>query len=268
LERAKITTVMILGCLLASALPAYSQARTARLSGRVVSINGRGGVGDATVSAVRVGDSLTPSVASSFNTVLHPGFSPQPPTGSPLSENHVPEFFETKVDPNGRFSFTNLREGSYVLCATSPTIGLLDPCRWQAAQPTPLTIAAGQQVANYEVEMLTGREFEVLVADVGGILERPESLAQGAEIVVGVWGGVGQFQPANLKQKSTTGRTYSVVVPFEKPVRLDVRARRLILEDEYGKEIAPNDGVRVVTEPASDLISPRQFRYTVKSLQP
>lgn len=255
------------GLLLLACLVLNAQDNIGQLRGRVIAGRGSAPVAGAVVTATRLSTIAAPILVAPTNPINDPG---RPPTPAPMnpSDDRLPELFEAIADASGRFEFTALIPGNYRICARSVESGFLDPCAWHSGPPLLLPVAAGQQIVGHEITMLSGREFELIVADSTGVLEQNQSRGTGVDLVVGVWGPGGQFQPALLKLKLSTSRTYSVTVPFDTPLRLNITGRRLVMEDESGKRITATDTPQAVIEPTSALQSARQFRFVVKSLEP
>jgi hypothetical protein len=145
----------------------------------------------------------------------------------------------------------------------------MDPCIWEPLVRGTVSVANGQNVSGANLIMLKGVEYEIAVADSTKVLQRAqETKSSGAGLIVGVLGPNGLFRPARIKARSETSRTYSVTVPFERPVRLMVKGRRLVLEDNTGQRVALNDPLKVYTEPESTNPTARQFTYTIRGLEP
>lgn len=253
--------------MLCALAPQLVLGQSALIRGRVVGGKGAAPVAGAVVRLTRVSDLPTPSLGV-VNAIADPGARPLLRSMPMGSAGLLPLELVAESDRSGAFSFAGLAPGQYTICATSSELGALDSCLWEAGPPVPIALGDAQRMNDLTVKLPDGREYEVLITDNARILDSNESRSAGADLVVGIWSANGKFQPARLKQTSSTGRTYSVVVPFERPVRLDVHARRLVVEDEDGKTIFPGDEARVVTEPASAIESPRQFRFVVKALEP
>jgi len=113
--------------------------------------------------------------------------------------------------------------------------------------------------------------FSMNCPGVNGIdptLAAGENPTVNAQLVVGVWGPNGMFQPGRVTASDALGRTHSVVVPLDTDVKLSVSGRKLLIENDAGSRVRESDeGIPVRIE-ASKVNEPQNFRFVIRSLIP
>jgi hypothetical protein len=134
--------------------------------------------------------------------------------------------------------------------------------------PEVVKLTAGQSIKTADRSIARGRRVEIEVNDPGGHLDRNEVKDSGVHLMVGVWGANRTFHPASIASKGRQGRTYSVVIPFDKPVRLEVTGRKLDVEDDKGRLKQADDGPEALTEARSADRGAKKVRVQVRGVKP
>ena len=171
------------------------------------------------------------------------------------------------ADDTGAYVLANLRAGQYLLCPEMMGSDLVNPCRW--AMPTEgVTLSFGQTLTGVDRGIERGRIIEVDVDDPGEHLDKRQVRGGGVHLLVGVWGPDRVFHASQVSKKTKKDRTYSVVIPFDTPVGLDVRGRKLDLDDDKGKAKKDTDPPEMLTEARSASRAAKKVMIKVKGVKP
>ena len=228
---------------LGAAMSGVAQERPASIEGRIVFEDDGKPLAGATVTAIHYNDrfkNLGPYVAG-----------------------------VATADAKGAYKLTGLPAGQYVLCAeaSSAAVDLVKPCEWGLAGEA-LRLLSGVTPTGIDRAIPRGRLVEVDVDDAGGHLDREEKTGTGVHLLVGIWGPNRMFHTARVSKTDKKSRTYAVVMPFGTPVSMDVRGRKLDLEDDKGRAKKEDDALEVLTETRSASRSARKVVVTVKGVKP
>jgi hypothetical protein len=154
------------------------------------------------------------------------------------------------TNANGSFTFSRLPAGKYVLCAqvsaaeaapaNSPWV---DTCVWPTNQ-TPITLAAGQQLAGIVFTAPKGAWLQVRVVDPDHVL--PTAAAKGPallepELQLALQGPDKLVRHARFVSADGAGRTYKVAVPLKTPLGLQVSSSVADVFDQGGKSVKAAD---------------------------
>ena len=170
------------------------------------------------------------------------------------------------ADRQGAYTIGNLRAGEYVLCARAYGSDLLASCEWDTT-PEVIRLTAGQAVTTADRAIARGKRVEVEVKDPGGVLDGNEVKGRGVHLMVGVWANK-RFHRAQVVAKTRQQRTYAVVIPFGRPVGLEVRGAKLDLADDKGKAKRDDDAPEEIVEARSADRSARKVAVQVKGVKP
>jgi hypothetical protein len=140
---------------------------------------------------------------------------------------------------NGSFTLKNLIPGTYTICAQAASAAQIDPCHWSQTPPQ-VTVAAGQSVTGFKIAMAKGSILNIRVDDPQHYLLGKSSVPGTPHVLVGVYTTSGQFYPAYITAKDTTGTSYSVTVPLNTAVRYTVASKHVKLADSTGKAVPAN----------------------------
>lgn len=149
----------------------------------------------------------------------------------------------------GSFQFSGLRNGTYRLCVQAPQTAWLDPCEWGLPIPS-MTLTGAQRSQSITVSLRKGVEVPIRIDDAGQILLQSEGRIAGAHLLVGVRTPAFTFRPAVLTAQEGTGRTLRVVIPFDRPVKVEVASSFFKLADSNGAAFSRPGTAIPVTVPA------------------
>jgi hypothetical protein len=168
---------------------------------------------------------------------------------------------------SGAFTMTGVPAGSYRMCVQAAAGDFLNPCQ-SGDEPATVDVSAGQRVNGVEIRLRRGKRIDIRIDDPQGTLAASENPTVNAQVLVGVWGPNGLFQPASVMSSDVSGRTHSLVVPLDTDLKLTVSGRKLVIDDEAGTRVGESDeGIPVRIE-ASRVDEPRSFRFVIRSLTP
>jgi hypothetical protein len=164
---------------------------------------------------------------------------------------------------NGAFTFSKLPAGRYVLCtqvaasepapANSPYV---DTCVWPSAQ-TPITLAAGQQVAGVVFTAPKGTWLQVRVADPDHVL--PQALAGKGpallepELQVVLKGPDGLYRHARFLSSDSGGRNYQLAIPLKTSLGLKIGSSVANVFDQAGSQVKSGDEHGIQSATPADL---------------
>lgn len=163
---------------------------------------------------------------------------------------------------NGTFTFSRLPAGRYVLCAqvaaseTAPANSpYVDSCVWPSGQ-SPITLAAGQQVAGIVFTAPKGALLKVQVADPDRVL--PQASAKGPatlepELQLILKGPDGLYRHARHVSNDSGGRTYQMAIPIKTAVSMKIASTMANVFDQGGKQIQEKDEVNYQPATPADL---------------
>lgn len=171
------------------------------------------------------------------------------------------------ANASGAFTVTGLPAGSYRVCVQASAEDFLNPCQ-SSDEPATVEVSAGQRVSGLELRLRRGKRIDVRIDDPQGALAAGENPTVNAQVVVGVFGPNGIFQPARVTSSDASGRTHSVVVPLDTDLKLSVSGRKLVIDDEAGTRVRESDEGIALRIEASKVNEARNFRFIIRSLAP
>jgi hypothetical protein len=163
---------------------------------------------------------------------------------------------------NGSFTFSKLPAGKYVLCAqvaasepapaNSPYV---DTCVWPPGQ-TPITLAAGQQIAGVVFTAPKGTWLQVRVADPDHVL--PQASAKGPallepELQLVLKGPDGLYRHARFLSSDSGGRNYQLAIPLKTALGLKIASSVANVFDQTGSQVKNGDEHGIQSATPADL---------------
>lgn len=144
------------------------------------------------------------------------------------------------IGPDGSFRFPPLVDGTYQLCTQTPS-GWLSPCLWNAGAPTRVTLSPSQTSANVNIVLQKGAFVNVRVDDPGQFLSAADSKSV-AGLLIGVSTDSFVFHTAALLSEDTSGKTYRVLIPFDRSIGIVVVSPSFQLTNASGSLLAASHG--------------------------
>lgn len=135
---------------------------------------------------------------------------------------------------DGSFSFDSLPDGEFVLCAQVPLGDWLNPCEWAQTRPT-VVVARGRRQVVQAINLERGIWVSIRFEDVAGEFSRA---VKKPEILVGISSEGAPFRPAQVNAEGPTERSYRVLVPRERQIRVVVGSSALKLSNSLGVPLA------------------------------
>ena len=138
---------------------------------------------------------------------------------------------------NGVLSLANVPQGAYAICGRLPGSLLVDSCSW-SDNPSTVFVAAGA-TASSDILLKRGTRVVVQVNDASGLLKAEAFPGHNLRLVVGTAGG--QRVPMAISQTGDVVRQFSLVVPVETDLKLQVRSETIQAADSSGNKIDMKD---------------------------
>jgi hypothetical protein len=161
----------------------------------------------------------------------------------------------------GTFLFDGIYPGTYRLCAQAPAGVWLNPCQW-GPQPSTVFLSSAQQSLSATIVLKKGVAVPIHVNDPGQWLAQNEGKTPGAHLLLGVANDAFVFEPAAITSQNSTGRNYSVVIPFATSVNLIVSSSFFQLSDATGTPL-PRTGSTAIPITVSNGQQPTTLTLTV-----
>jgi hypothetical protein len=161
---------------------------------------------------------------------------------------------------DGSFAIQSLPAATYILCIQAVNSAYLDPCHWSNAAPT-FKLAAGQAVSNAVIKLTQGYQMQIRVSDPQQQLKN-EGKTPGSYVNIGAWATSGALHMATIVESDTTGRTYSVPIPFDTPVNISVLGGGFQIGDANGVALPSVGAGTQFTAPSTGAVP--TLTYTIK----
>lgn len=168
------------------------------------------------------------SLISGAYVTLHLAFKPRP-----AAHQRIRTQWGISTEPGGSFRFTGLLDGSYRICAQAPRTAWLDPCEWGFPVPT-VSLTRTERSRAVAISLKKGAEVPIQVDDPSQLLFQNLGKTAGAHLLVGVRTAAATFRPAIVSSQELTGRTLRAVIPFDRPVKMEVASSFFKLADSGG----------------------------------
>jgi hypothetical protein len=141
---------------------------------------------------------------------------------------------------DGTFTISALPTGTYKICVTDKSGTFTNPCEWVDAI-TPVAVTNGKTTSSVSVSLRRGSTLQVRVNDVASVLAPMANEALPPQVLVRVLDSGGASH-AVLEARDAAGVTYSVFVPFDTVLRLQVQSKLVALQTT-GQTPVPAQGL-------------------------
>lgn len=168
------------------------------------------------------------SLISGAYVTLHLAFKPRP-----AAHQRIRTQWGISTGPGGSFRFTGLPDGSYRLCVQAPRTTWLDPCEWGFPAPT-VSLTRTERSRTLAISLKKGAEVPIQVDDPSQLLSQNLGKTAGAHLLIGIRTAAATFRPAAVSLQELNGRTLRVVIPFDRPVKMEVASSFFKLADSGG----------------------------------
>jgi hypothetical protein len=138
--------------------------------------------------------------------------------------------------PDGTFVISPLLDGVYLLCVQATGGNWLSSCEWGDIG-TSVSLTPAQPSAAVSIVLAKGAAIQVRINDVAQLLAAHEGKTTGAHLLVGVTMDRYVFRPALIVARDGGGRTYQVLVPFDRLVNLSVASSFFQIGNALGATI-------------------------------
>jgi hypothetical protein len=182
------------------------------------------------------------------------------PVKSGAPQMMAPPSSTTTTAADGSFAIQNLPAATYILCVQAVNGAYLDPCHWSTAAPT-FKLAAGQAVSNAVIQLAQAYQLQIRVSDPQQQLQN-EGKTPGSYVNIGAWAPSGAIHMASIVESDTTGRTYSVPIPFNTPVNISVLGGGFQIADASGVSLPSVGAGTSFTAPSTGTVP--TLTYTIK----
>jgi hypothetical protein len=169
----------------------------------------------------------------------------------------MPPVGQVTSNSKGTFSIQSLKAGVYLVCVSTKNQPYLDPCHWSTT-PATFTLVDGQAISNAVIKVAKGQQYQIRVNDPQQNFAS-EGKSPGANLVMGIRALSGAFHSAVLASSDSSGRNYTVTVPFDTPINLSVLPGTFQLSDGGGLAVASAGGQYPINAPSSGSIPTLTF---------
>lgn len=145
----------------------------------------------------------------------------------------------------GRFTLQGLYLGHFQTCVQVPGTAWLDPCRWGGG-PFVVRLTNTNSTATTALTLRRGAALTLRVNDQSGLLDGNEGVTPGAHLLLGLTNDGGAWEPALPLSKDVAGRTYRVLVPFDRSLKIVVASRLFSLADGANVPLLPTGVTSII----------------------
>src|SRR5216684_336181 len=149
---------------------------------------------------------------------------------------HDPTAATVVIGLDGSFRFPSLVAGMYRIC-TQTSDPWISPCEWGDEVATRVSLSAGQASANVTMVLDKGALVTVRVDDPGQFFAATTAKA-GPGLLIGVGTDSFVFRRAALLSQDAGGKTYQVLIPFDRKTRISVASPMYQLANASGSLLA------------------------------
>ena len=136
---------------------------------------------------------------------------------------------QTTSAKDGTFTIGTLPTGRYNICLTDKSGTYLDPCQWLDAGVT-VDVVNGSITSGVNLRVPVASVLQVRVNNLSNALSAKPSDAFLPHVLVAVRDATGAVHPAVETTHDPTGISYTVRIPFDSPLRLQVLSKQVTLE--------------------------------------
>lgn len=137
--------------------------------------------------------------------------------------------------PDGVFHLPPLADGNYQVCAQAPGSIWLNSCEW-GQSGTMVSISSSQPSSAVAIVLRKGALVTVRVNDAAKLLTAHEGKSPGAHLLIGVTTDAHVFRGATVSE-DPAGRTYRILVPFDRSVNLSAGSAFFKISDGVGRAL-------------------------------
>jgi hypothetical protein len=142
---------------------------------------------------------------------------------------------------SGGFELRNLPAGLYQLCAVASGGELLNPCEWSSNPPAAI-VQPGQIRSDVSIVLRRGKAIQVRIDDLDKKFKRGPKGSVDEPVAVWLVSPAG-IHAVPVMAEDADGVNFSIAVPFQTPLQLDVRSGRFDLKGRgRAKDVHLNEG--------------------------
>lgn len=151
--------------------------------------------------------------------------------------------------PDGAFHLPPLVDGLYQICAQAPDTVWLNSCEW-GHNGTTASLSSSQASVQVPIVLTKGALVTVRVNDAAQLLTTHEGKSPGAHLLLGVSTDSHFFRAAGIISQDVAGRTYQMLVPFDRSINLSVASAFFQMSDATGKALLKSGNLIPVLVPS------------------
>jgi hypothetical protein len=169
------------------------------------------------------------------------------PASVPFNK-HAATAATVAIAPDGTFNFPPLVEGLYRVCPQTQG-AWISPCEWGDGAAARILLSGGQASASVRMVLEKGALVTVRVNDPGQFLGAATKSDVG--LLIGVSSDSFVFHRAALIAQDKGGRTYQVLVPFDRSIDIVAASPSFQLSSATGNLLAASKGNAIAVLAAS-----------------
>ena len=183
-----------------------------------------------------LGHSISGTVKGVDGSVVNAGLVTATLRSAPVSRRRGTTSVQASILPDGSFSLPSLSSGVYQICTQTPRTIWLNSCEW-GSHGTTASISPDQPSAQVHIALAKGEVLTIRVNDARQYLNAHEGITAGAHVLLGIHTGLGPFRQAWVASSDAAGRTYQLLLPYDRPLSVMVSSGFFQLTDSTGKPI-------------------------------
>ncbi len=149
------------------------------------------------------------------------------------------------INADGTFQMPPLVYGTYQLCTHTSGAWISD-CEWGASAGLRVFLSAAQASANVTIVLRKGALVTVRVEDPSQLLAASGTKSP-ASLLLGVSTDSFAFRRAALVGQDAAGRTYQVLIPLDRQIRISAVSPSFQVSDAIGRPLATSGiGIQVL----------------------
>jgi len=146
--------------------------------------------------------------------------------------------------PDGAFQFSNLRTGTYVICARVTGRNarpqdepFVDSCLWQDRTALKVSLAPGENRQGVNLPLKHGYLLKVRVNDPGRLLPPAVGKTAGNHLYITLAAPSSLGQHVPIIGEDSAGRDHGIVIPYDTPHKLVIHSSTFVVQDGNGRDI-------------------------------